>query len=277
MKDFQSNPLPLHQRTRGQLGITTKTDTTGKTHLDNLRQAGSYRALFPRQRAQQLEAVIINTAGGITGGDRYTISATTAQHSALTLTTQAAERVYDALDDTVGQLQVDLKVADDARLNWLPQETILFDGCGLNRRLNVALGDTAQFLMVEPLVFGRQASGEHTVHGQFRDQVHITRNGVPIYYDAIKLTGDMTQQLRRTAIGDGATAMANIVLCSPLAPRHLDQIRAMLPDTAGASLFSDTNVLVIRALAADSFVLRKIIVPILNILTQESLPKTWRL
>lgn len=266
--------VPL-QRSRGRL-VVSATATAGVSALKTLRQEGAYRALFPRTPDTSVEAVSLNTSGGIAGGDVYRITGAAQDGAHLVMTTQAAERVYKTPDELDGSLTVSLSVDAGSRLSWLPQETILFDEFGLRRSLRVDLTGDARFLMIEPLVFGRQASGEHVVRGRFHDHVRICKDGRPIYVDRVAMAGDLTKQLQRSAIGAGATAMANLVFCDPDAQAMLDPIRDRLGDTAGASLLAD-DLLVLRALAPDSFALRKTMVPILNLLTGNRLPKTWRL
>ena len=249
---------------------------SGAARCANLRQEGSFRALFPRVHSGGIEAVMLNTAGGITGGDHFTVKANADTGALLTMTTQAAERIYRTKGAEFGKLETDLTVGPNARFNWMPQETILFDGSALARRLNVSVTATSKFLMVEPLIFGRQASGETVTSGKIDDRVTITRDGVPIYLDGIRMTGDMAAQLKQSAIGHDAAAVANIVYYGQNAESFLDHVRALLPNTAGATLLSE-DLLLIRALAADSYMLRKTIVPVLTHLNNDTLPKNWRL
>ncbi|MBB4175297.1 urease accessory protein UreD [Sulfitobacter noctilucicola] len=250
--------------------------TDGSCGLTDLREQGSFRVIFPRAPSGSVEAVILNTAGGIAGGDRYSINATAAAQSCLTLTTQAAERAYGVSDASNGKLDTTITVASGARVNWLPQETILFDGSRLQRKLDVDVAEGAEFVMAEPVVFGREASGETVRAGLFQDSVTI-RTGTHMHYiDRVRFEGDMAASLQHRAIGNGAGAMASVVFHSPSAERHLDEIRAMLPDTAGASLLADT-ILCARILAADGFSLRRDLMPLLQHLTNDTVPKNWRL
>ncbi len=264
------------QRARGQLDLSVRCDANAQTRLVNLREEGSLRAIFPRTPNQSVEAVILNTAGGIAGGDHFNITAQAFENADLSITTQAAERIYKAMDHTPGRLHTKIDVAANARCNWLPQETILFDGAQLHRRLDVDLSETATFLMVEPLIFGREASGETIRNGLFYDRVRITRDELPIYLDGVHLSGDMAATLQPKAIADGARAMANVVFYQRDAARSLSGLRDLLPVTAGASLLNDTT-LVARILAPDSYELRKILLPIMTLLTDNAVPKNWRL
>lgn len=192
----------------------------------------------------------------------------------LTMTTQAAERAYRAQPGETGRVETRLSVADTARLNWLPQETILFDGAALSRTLCVDLAPGARALIAEPLVFGRAAMGETLGQASFRDRIRLTRNGRPIFVDATDLGGDITAHLARPFIADGAGAMALVVFAAPEAEAHLSPVRVLLPETAGASLIGD-DLLVLRLLAADSHALRQTLIPILTRLRGAPLPRCW--
>lgn len=219
---------------------------------------------------------MVNTAGGITGGDQYTLAATVGAGGTLTLTTQAAERAYRAQVGEIGSVATTLTVEDHATLNWLPQELILFDHCALRRRLQIDLHGSAELLMVEPVVFGRAAMNERLTEVFFRDYIRINRDAQPIYLDGMDLSGDAAAHTARRAIAGGARAMASVVLVRPDAAAQLDALRAMLPPTAGASLLAN-DILVVRQLAEDSFALRRDLMPILSHLTNNSLPISWRL
>lgn len=269
-------PAPEFQRAFGMLNISAQRGPNDVTRLKNLRQQGSYRAVFPRPIHGNIEAVIVNTAGGITGGDTFSTSVTAHESADISITTQAAERIYRAPDANVGSIKTTLVAENGAQLYWLPQETILFNGARLQRRLDVQLHTSAKFLMVEPLVFGREASGETVRSASLDDRVSITLDHHQIYLDRIKLDGDIASHLARPAVANGARAMASVVLADPNAKSLLDPVRALLATTAGASLLTDT-LLVVRVLAADSYALRCALFPILTLLTHNAVPKNWRL
>ena len=268
--------IPTLQRARGLLNISTQKAYQTNTRLKKLRQEGSYRASFPRHSKGNIETVIINTAGGVTSGDKFTTTITAHENSQISITTQAAERIYHARDTLVGEIQTSLCLQKNAQLYWLPQETIIFDGARLKRRLDVDLHSSAKFLMVEPLVFGREASGEKLLSGMLDDRVSISSNGQPIYIDRIKLKDNITDQLMRPALANNSHAVVSIVLVKPNAKLLLEPVRALLPQKAGASLLND-NILVVRMLAQDSYEMRTATFPILSLLTHNTVPKNWRL
>ena len=264
------------QRARGMLNISVVQGSGNQSRLKDLRQQGSYRAIFPRPMEGSVEAVIINTAGGITGGDEFVTQITANDHAKISITTQAAERIYRTPDLTLSSMQTHLCTKPNAQLYWLPQETILFEGSRLYRRLEAEVSEDSKFLMVEPLIFGREASGESLQSCYLDDTVCITKGKKPIYVDRIKLSGDITSTLNRPAVADGGRAMASIVLVDPKAKETLASINALLPSSAGASLLAN-DILVVRLLCADSFALRNALIPILKHLTQNAIPKNWRL
>ncbi len=223
-----------------------------------------------------MEVVLVNTAGGITGGDRFDLDLRIGENAMLTLTTQASERAYRAQSGEVGRVTTQVRVQAGGRFDWLPQELILFDGCALQRRLEITLEPGARLLMVEPVVFGRAAMGETLGDVMFRDRIRIIRNGIPLYLDGLDLVGDAVAHLARPAIANGAGAMACVVMVDADAASHLAAVRAFLPKTAGASLLG-CDVLVIRHLAQDSFELRRNLIPVLEHLSHTTLPKSWRL
>jgi urease accessory protein len=258
----------------GCVRLSTKRHGT-RTVLDALYQQGAAKAVFPRAH-NGMTAVLLNTSGGVTGGDRFTYQAEAGAGTHLTLTTQACERAYRAQPGEVGRVTTTLRVNDAATLWWLPQETLLFDGCALERRLSCDIVATGRALIVEPVCIGRLAMGEVRVSGALSDRVHVTRNGAPLVADAWWLHGDITAQLARAACGGGAAAMVSLTYVAPDAAARLDPLRALLPGTGGASLLAP-DVLVARLLAPSGYALRHHLLPILDHLTAHDLPLCWRL
>lgn len=269
-------------RARGDVVLSVKSNSRG-TVLDGLRQSGSYRALFPRvaprANVARVEAVLVNTAGGITGGDRFSCCARAPANTDLTITTQTAERVYRATKPSAGdaplaRVKNRIYVGAEARVNWLAQETILFDGCAMARDLVVDMDVGASVLVVEPLVFGRAAMGEKLHDIQFHDRIEIRQNGTPIYLDAMHLAGDVTRHLAQKHIANGAGAMVSLIYKADDASAMHATLRDGLPNSGGATMI-DEDLLFMRILAPDSFDLRRYLIPILHRLTNETLPRPW--
>jgi urease accessory protein len=110
-------------------------------------------------------------------------------------------------------------VGENARCEWLPQETILFEGARLSRRLDIALAPGARLLAAEMLVFGRAARGERFRHGSLHDAWRIRRDGRLIWADALNLA-EPAAALDRRFVLDGAGAMATLLLAAPDAAEH---------------------------------------------------------
>lgn len=242
--------------------------------IADLRQSGAMKLLFPKPDSAALQAIVINTAGGVTGGDDFTLNACAEKDAFLTLTTQAAERAYCAQPDQVAEIRNRLMVSRGATLHWLPQETILYEACALQRQLAIDLDEGASLLLVEPLVFGRAAMGEVLRAINFKDRIEVRREGRPLYLDAISLQGDVTAHLASANTAGGAGALATVVYVAPDAEAHLPKLRALLPASGGASLIG-ADLLVARILAPDSFELRRSLIPILRQLSADALPRSW--
>lgn len=268
-------PLPVHQRARGKAVITTKL-RDGATHIDRLYQDGCAKLRLPRTHARHMEAVLINTAGGLTGGDELAWSAEAAPGTHLVLTTQACERVYRSLgpDAKVGTT---LNAGAGARIDWLPQETIMFEGSRLSRTLTVELAGDASLLAVEAILLGRDAMGETARSARLLDRWRISRDGRLLHADATQLTGEAHEREAISLLGDGR-ALATLVYIGPDAERRQQRIAGLVPGAAQIGHSRIGERLVVRALAHSGLALRRLIVPILVELSGAGgLPRVWHL
>jgi urease accessory protein len=167
----------------------------GATRRRQVYEDGPLRVRFPNGTGRALEAAIVNTAGGIAGGDRHDIGIEVGDGAALDVTTVAAEKVYRALGPAGGEIAVRLAAGAGARLCWLPQETILFDRARLARRIEIDLAADASLLMAEAVVFGRTAMGEAVEEGAFADRWRVRCDGRLIFAEGVRLDGAIAQQL----------------------------------------------------------------------------------
>jgi urease accessory protein len=249
----------------------------GRTAIAGLRQSGSARVRFPKPAAGAgPEAVLLNTAGGLTGGDRIDIEVTLAARCGATVTSAAAEKVYRALDGEA-QIRVHIEVDEEASLAWLPQPTILFDRARLDRRTDVAVAGSATFLAIETLIFGRSAMGEEVNRGACRDAWRVRRDGRLVFADTFLAEGAVAGTLDRGATLDGRRAVAMLLWAAPDAPARLDEIRALLQGvacSAGASAWN--GLLVVRAVAPDGGGLQALLGPVITRLTGRPLPRVWQ-
>jgi urease accessory protein len=267
----RSEAAPALARAQGQLGMRFVV-RDGRTVLGTLLQDGCLRARFPRGAGCM--AVTLNTAGGMAGGDVLDALVVWEAGASAAVAAAAAERVYRArAADPPARVSTRLVVGAGARAEWLPQETILFDGARLDRRLAVELAPDGDFLGLEALVFGRTARGERFALGSLADRFIVHRDGRPVLHDAIRLCGDVGAVLHRAATAGGAAAVASLVKVAPDAEVLLDALRAVLPDFAAASAWD--GMLVARFVAPDGAALRRAIVAALAVLRKDPLPRTW--
>lgn len=250
----------------------------GATVLHECYQEAGLRIRMPRPAdGMPPEAVIINTAGGLTGGDRFDLAVSMGEGTRAVVANQAAEKVYRSAGG-VGAFSTRITLAVRACLDWLPQEAILFDGAALDRRLAVEMAADACFLGVESVVFGRLARGESVEAAFLFDRWRIRRAGRLVYAEGLRFDGPVAARLARPAAGAGALAAASLVIVAPDAEARLEPIRerlAALAETGvegGASAFE--GLVSARLLAADPFALRRGLVQLLEGL-RGPLPRVW--
>lgn len=269
---------PKMQRARGVGGIATQ-QRNGMTVLQTLYQDGCAKIRLPNTHSSAMEAVLINTAGGLTGGDHMRWSAQLAPGGRLTLTTQACERVYRSLGGPA-RVETRLTVDENAHLDWLPQETILFATSELDRRIDIDLARGASLTAVEAVLLGRDAMGEAALDARLRDNWRIRRDGRLVHAEATRLDGTLGER-EALSLLDGRRAFATIVHVAADAERcsaRLPRVRDLIANNQFMAASAQGERLVIRALAQTGLALRRLIVPILAELSGTgTLPRLWHL
>jgi urease accessory protein len=264
----------VQQRARGVLHVGVRL-SGGATRLADLRQEGCLKACFPRGGDRSLQAVALNTSGGVTDGDHLRTSFTVEAGASLMVATQAAERIYRARPGAVpARVETRLAIGPGAEAAYLPQETILFDASALDRTLHVEMEEDSVYLGVETLVFGRRASGEVLGEVLLRDTVTLRRAGRLVLHDQVRLQGDVPRLLAGRATAGGAGAVASILYAAPDAAARLDPLREALAGAGGAS-FRD-GLVVARIVAQDGASARRAVVAGLAVLRGgRALPRVW--
>jgi len=259
-------------RAHGLIDLSVR-DSDGRTRRQRVIEEGSLRVRLPDVFGPESEAVIINTAGGMAGGDDFSIAIDAGRGAKLAVISAAAEKVYGAID-TASRMNVRLSVAAGAALRWLPQETILFDGAKLHRSIEVDISDGGSLVMAESTVFGRSAMDETMRRGELIDRWRIRYGGKLVFADTLRIGGDVAALLGRPAAGGGATAFATLVIV-PGDEAVAEQARRCLADCISEAGVSAWNgIAVIRLCGKDAAHLRRDLVSVLNYLCG-TLPRLW--
>jgi urease accessory protein len=260
-------------RARGRIALSVVA-ADGRTRRREVYEDGSLRVRFPNVTGAECEAVTVNTAGGIAGGDRFALDVDVGADAELVVTGAAAEKVYRAIDADA-QMQVTLSVAEGGALRWLPQETILFDRARLDRSIDIALAEGASLLLAEAVVFGRSAMGESVGRGKLVDRWRVRRGGRLVFAETLRLDGGIAGMLAKPAVANGAAAIATVLL-APGADDAVAKVRALGEQFGGEVGISGWNgITVARLCAEDGAALRRDLVRLLAALGRGALPRLW--
>jgi urease accessory protein len=260
-------------RAAGRIALSVE-QACGTTRPARVHEAGMLRVRFPNgERRNTLEAVIVNTAGGLAGGDRAAIEMKAAAKTQLLVTSAAAEKVYRSLGPDT-QMSVRLEAGPGGVITWLPQETILFDRMRLQRTIDVALAGDAKLLIAEAVVFGRSAMGESVTSGSFFDRWRVRVDGALVFAEGQRLDGRIAERLAQRAVAGGGIAIATLLQI----PGDDDTVGAL---RASDSAFSGevgvsawNGLMVARLVAPTGTALRHDLIRILTALGTP-LPRLW--
>lgn len=269
---FDDTAMPAMQRSHGSAQVRL-----GPRGLLDLAQRGSAKAMLPRLATAMPEVVFLNTSGGLASGDRLSFGVELTPDARALATTQTAERAYRA-EGAPAVARVDLTIGRNGWIDWLPQETILYDGSALERHTSVDLAEGAGCLLLEMIVLGRVAMGETPRRIHLRDRRTVRQAGRIIHHDALALDDAVLTRTRNPAILGGARAMATLALIAPHAPDLLQKARSVLDEpgvTTAAS--APPGRLILRSLAAEGWPLRRQVNRILRAIRPDPLPRIWQI
>jgi urease accessory protein len=260
-------------RAVGRIALTAEYGR-GITQRRRLHESGGIRMHFPGARARELQAVLINTAGGIAGGDRFDLDIAAGDNARLVVSSAAAEKLYRSLGPRA-RIGIKLSAAADASLAWLPQETILFDGARLERTIDIDLAPDARLVFAEAVVFGRTGMGEAVEHGLLFDRWRVRRGGTLIFAETVRLDGAIAAKLGEAAVANGGAAIATILIV-PGNAETIEQLRAFSSEFRSEVGMSTWNgIAVARLCAADGAALRYDLITLLASLREGKLPHCW--
>jgi len=231
----------------------------GITRLAHLAHHDPLRVLFSKPaEGDAAQATLVNMSGGLIAGDRLDINFCVGEHAAALCVASAAEKVYRSAGDTA-HISVDLHAGQNAWAEWLPQETIFFNGARLRRTTRLHLAPGARMLAGEFLVLGRIASGETVTQGYLRDAWEVRLDGHLIWADALRMDGNFAAAGNAKAGLNGARALATLVFAGSGAADYLEPARGLQQacgDGVLASASCVNGVLVMRWLALEPRALR---------------------
>jgi urease accessory protein len=202
-----------------EVGFTASGDGAGgggQTRLSHLYQRDPLRVLFPTpEPGEGPLAVLVTTSGGLVAGDRLTISLRAAAGAVAHVGTSSAEKIYRSAGPTTTTIDQAIAVGEQGWLEYLPQETILFDGARLRRQTAFNLATDAGLLSGGIIVFGRRARSERFTYGLLHEQLEVWRDGRLTWGDALHIAGDVARIMADPACFDNAAACATLLLVPP--------------------------------------------------------------
>lgn len=263
-------------RVQGRIALKCRR-VRGETRIVDLTESGGYRLKFPEiENKRALHAVIINTGGGVAGGDRLETAVEAHENSEVTVSSATAERIYRSIGAET-EIGIRLSAAPGASLKWLPHPTILFSGARVSRKIEADMTGNASLLIAESTVFGRAASGEKMGRGLFRDKWRIRRDGQLLFAEEMRLEGRLGEIMRRPAVAQNASANALLIHIGPAAEDMCEPLRRALFGCSGVHGVSAwRGMLVMRALASGLSDVQCTLQRALEVLTRGRVPRVWQ-
>ena len=197
-------------RAIGRIALAVRAND-GVTRRARVREEGSLRVRCPGPASAELEAVIVNTAGGVAGGDRFDLDMTVEPGARLVVTTAAAEKVYRTLEPAATHRR-------EARRGRRRRARLAAAGDDLVRPRAARPHNRhrsrrdARLLLAEAIVFGRSGMGETVDDGALFDRWRVRRDGRLIHAEAMRLDGAMAAKLAQPAVANGGIAIATVLI-----------------------------------------------------------------
>lgn len=264
------------QRSRGEAQVRFDM-RRGRVALADLHQSGSAKAMLPHVPGTVPEVVFLNTSGGLTGGDRIGYAMALGPGCQAVATSQTAERAYASTGSSAA-LSFSAEVAAGGRLDWLPQELLLYEDAHLVRETTVDLAQDATVVLVETVVLGRQAMGEAPLRARLTDRRLVRREGRVVWAETLRITPEWLQAAPGAALLGPARAFSVIALIGPGAEAAGPAVRAVLTEAGcEAAVSAWDGKCITRVVARDGWPLRRQIARVLGALREGALPRAWQM
>jgi urease accessory protein len=262
-------------RARGGVAGRIGVGRDGRSLVRELAESGGYRLALPSTFASHIEAAQINTGGGVAGGDRIETALHVESGADVVFSTQGAERIYRS-EGAPAVLDVRLTLEAGARVDWLPQQTIVYAGARIERRIEADVAGTSRLLLVEVLTFGRPASREGSEPARISDNWRVRRDGRLVLAEALRLSGAFGDMLDRAAVGGGARTTGLVVLLAADASDLIEAARAAIaavPCEAGVSTWN--GLLAGRVLSQRPADAIAAVAALARVLAGRDMPRVW--
>ena len=261
---------PKLQRAHGQIALTFCGNK-----LEELYQSGCAKLMLPKTYDEMTEAVMLNTSGGITGGDRLNVKIQV-ENGAVVATSQTAERLYRSITEPA-KIEITLRAYNAATLHWLPQETIIFDGAELDRTVCLDMSADSKCLLAETIVMGREAMGEDIRVCHFTDNWRLYREGQLFHAESLRLTDRVAEIMAVPAGGNGARLLSTILYAGFDAEQMAGLLNSVVEACSSKCAMSCWNDrLVIRLMSPHPRFARADIKKLLCALSGQPLPRVWQ-
>jgi urease accessory protein len=276
-------------------------DRRGKSVLTDMAFEGPLRVQRPfYPEGGRCHTYLLHPPGGMVSGDKITITASVFDGAKALITTPSAGKVYGADSDKVAQEQsVNLFVSSDSELEWLPQETIVFNGAKAHLKTHIEVARSAKLFAWDIVSFGRP-HGEHWfTEGSVHQTITLNIDGEPVLEE--RFATDHELEILKSPVGlMGNSHMATFLIVSPQDEGRYEQWRDLVRDyleTSAHAADSDSDsesvdavliavtakpkILVVRALSNDIELLRNKFIELWQLLRPEVLseqgavPRIW--
>ena len=218
---------------------------------------------------------MLNTSGGITGGDRLNVKIQV-ENGAVVATSQTAERLYRSITEPA-KIEITLRAYNGATLHWLPQETIIFDGAELDRTVCLDMSADSKCLLAETIVMGREAMGEDIRGCHFTDNWRLYREGQLFHAESLRLTERVAEIMAAPAGGNGARLLSTILYVGFDAEQMAGLLSSVVETCSSKCAVSCWNDrLVIRLMSPHPRFARADIKELLCALSGQPLPRVWQ-
>lgn len=223
------NTLQSSWRGELELRYSFRNNQTQLVHSKNIAPLKIQRPFYGQDK-QICQTLILNTAGGVVGGDKLLQNLYLGEKTQVLINTPSAQKVYRSQGLEARQ-EINLHIEPGAFLQFLPQESIIFNGAYYRQHLKIELAPTATWLGWEITRFGRSARGERFITGKWSSATEVYQAGKPIWIDRQALWGNPKLIDSPNGLA-GMTVVGTLAWIShPVSIDFLSQIRQLWSDS----------------------------------------------